>query len=244
MLSSQIFRSSPVRIFTLFLIVLVIQSQIARASWLGDLCARALGRPSVNPNAEEVHRVEVSLTSEIHRSNIYSSQHFELSEVDHFDQIQGRPATAIAELALSSSYEWIVPVSVTVFANPLHVKDDWNDHGSNLGKVPALLVLFEDVRLKNSQGKKALLSEVMKDEALRIQKHAPDVNVKLNFVPVGEFKELEFTARAQGKTLMWAEGSIENFQLKRITLLSAQYAFEQVAHDPRFAILKHEHAPK
>jgi hypothetical protein len=205
-------------------------SAFAKPRWI-EACEAALGLKS-RANFERLNEIAELLNNQIRVNNRFTPYPVE-ARIESLKFLSDNPTGVIMRPALKPAQSWVTKPEMAVMVNPNMLHLDFADIKTELGKSPALLLVFDNVQTL-SGGKEALLAELLEKEAQAIRERNPDMQFQLRMVPAVNFGQLEFASRDQAKMIAWIEGDLENFQAKRILLVMMENAFEHLAADPAY----------
>lgn len=215
------------------LLALLIFSQAALSESLwGSFCDRLLRRSPEIP--VEVAKISGHLESQVHRVQRYGSPFPEVG-LPAVEYLEGTPRLPVVTFRLQAK-KWLRAFPAMLVANPNYLHLDWSDTSNDLGGQPALLAIFEDLELHTAKGEDINLVDLMAEQVKWVKEKHPELDFQLHWVPAHRFTDLKIKPRRSANLqVAWVEGRLQNYQLKRISLLMMQHALRRAAQDPRFA---------
>ena len=204
-------------------------------SWFHVACERILGAPRLNMTAQLGANLD-SLSRDAYRIN-RSGRNILKTEVAELEWYKGSPVTAMTSPRLHASMEWVVtPPVVQVFFRPEFANQKLDDDsGHQIARSRAVVALIDDVQVTKRDGTVRRLSDLMADEARYIRERNKAMSAfEVRFATGASIDWMDLHSRHSGKVVVWLEGDLENFQVKRTLLLMMDVAFQELTHDRAF----------
>jgi hypothetical protein len=214
-------------------VALIPVSQAHAKSWFAEACEGLIGRgrPSIPERVQEVANL---LNTQVAVANRFTSHPVE-ALIQELNFLADSPVGIVMKQKASGKVQWIKQPELEVFVNPKMLHLEWGDSKTGLGQAPGLLFLIENVKVKSAKGQKVLLTQLLDEEAGVIRERNPNLEFQLRSMPAADYPGLKFSGDLSNKIVVWVEGSLENFQAKRILLVSMETLFEHLVQDPDYA---------
>jgi hypothetical protein len=224
----------------LLTVMLITQNSFAATGWFARACERLTIKAPVTP-PEFLQRVENEMREELYRQNRVSHHQFTLSHAP-LEYLLQKPVGVEILPQLAGDMSPVRPVDIRLFANPDAGALDWEDHGTDLGDGPSLVLLFEDVPVRTGEGEVSVQDLVEHQFADILTKNS-DISAHMRASTAAEFPPLRFRREYANHKVMWIEGDLPNFKVKRAMLLSLEAAYQALTEDSRYAQKKPAPAP-
>jgi hypothetical protein len=220
--------------FLIFLLTFT-QSSFAATGWFARACERlALGKPPVTP-PEFLTRVETELRDEVYRQNRINHHGLNLGHAP-LEYLELKPVGVEILPQLSPEMLTVRPVDIRLFVNPDSAAQNWKDQATDLGDGPTVVLLFEEVPVRLAAGSPdSTIQDIVERQFAEILDRNPDIKAQMRVSKAAEFPALRFRREYANHKVMWIEGDVPNFKVKRSMLLALGTAFQALASDLRYA---------
>jgi hypothetical protein len=207
----------------------------ALPAWLSQGCAALFGARTPPVSSTDLENVRQAMGHELFRANQYTHHKFR-PHIKEFDFISHRQMGLEIKPELAADFTAVRPVMINLFANPAAVDLDWTDRGADLAAAPSLLLIYEDVPVRDQGGRDRSVAELFQQGLTETLKSNPTLQARLRVMTAEEFPRLNVDGDLTNHKILWLEGGLKNFQVKRIMLLETEKVYGAIANDPRYAV--------
>ena len=212
----------------------------AKDSWFSRACDQLLAvRPVDSP---AIRRVQEELELEVRRNAKFSPHRYSV-QTTRLEFLKDRTIGVEISVGLGSHHLPVRPINLKIFANPEAHALSWKDDDKGLARAPTLFLFFEDVSVNLEDGTTMTIEQLFKKEFELVLEKNPNMRAQMNSVFADQHRGLDFRPRYHNHKLIWVEGDLANFQVKRILLLALDKAYSQIVNDTRYAVKKAEKPP-
>jgi hypothetical protein len=192
-------------------------------SWLRHACARILNSEEYQANSSRLQHISRLMELQLQHSNRFTSYPIRPS-IEPLSFISDNPESIILRPSLKGLHK--NEPNILAFVNPELAAADWTEDHQGLCKAPSLLLLIENLPVRNDRGESVSLADLLTAEAGQIHDRNPELHFQLRSSVASDFKGLKFSSEAREHLVFWVEGDLQNFQVERIIFLAMEQAFE------------------
>jgi hypothetical protein len=182
---------------------------------------------------EYLIRVETELREEVFRQNRMSQHRLAITHTP-LDFLAAKPLGIEVLPQPSAQMSPVRQVDIRLFANPDAGAFDWTDEATDLGESASLMLLFEEVPVRARNGE-TTIQDIVEKEFVAILDRNPGLRARMHVSTAGEFAALAFRREYAHHKVMWIEGDLPNFKVKRAMVLALDVAYAALMSDPRYA---------